>query len=155
KLAADISLRKRDPARAVKLALEAVPKDSKDYRDYLWLGQVLAASGQRASEAEQPLRRALELADQMPETWVSLLQYLANRGRNQDAEALLDQARTRLPAERAPLVLALCHEALGQTDRARTQYQAAVTQQPNDASVLRNAATFYLRWGQFEAAEPL
>src|SRR5262249_32704874 len=58
RLAADISLRNQDPARAVQMALSAVSSESKDYRDYLWLGQVLAASGRQADEAEEKLRRA-------------------------------------------------------------------------------------------------
>ena len=34
-----------DPDRALKLARLAVSDKSRDYRDYLWLGQILSASG--------------------------------------------------------------------------------------------------------------
>src|SRR5207249_5913859 len=53
RLAVDLCLRNQDYAGAVRLATSLVANDSPDYRDYLWLGQVLAASGQRLEEAEQ------------------------------------------------------------------------------------------------------
>ena len=54
-----------DPAdgrrRALALARQAAAKDSRDYRDYLWLGQVAAVAGER-TETEQALRRARDLS---------------------------------------------------------------------------------------------
>jgi tetratricopeptide (TPR) repeat protein len=155
RLAVDVSLRRQDPIRAVKLARQAVPADSKDYHDYLWLGQVLAASGQQEKEAEDNLRHAVALADQVPETWVALVQYLASGGRQQDAETAIQQARTKLTDVQAPLALGLCYEAIGRRDQAREQYQAALAKQPDDVAVLRSVASFYLRAGPTHAAEPL
>jgi Tfp pilus assembly protein PilF len=155
RLAVDISLRNQDPARAITLAQQAVAADSRDYREQLWLGQVLAASGKRASEAEAPLRRAVALAPTMPEVWITLVQYLSATGRSADAKAVIATAAAQLSADNAPLALAQCHEAVGDVDNARQQYGVALTKRPDDVTVLRNAAAFAMRRGQWSEAEPL
>jgi cellulose synthase operon protein C len=154
-LAADICLRNENPARAVELAHEAVSADSTDYRDHLWLGQILAASGQTSGEAEQHLRRAVELAGNVPVTWVTLVRYLAAADRTRDAEAVLARAGTRLSADQAPLALAQGHEAMGHADKAREYYQAAFQARPDDALVLRSAAAFAMTSNRFQDAAPL
>jgi tetratricopeptide (TPR) repeat protein len=153
-LAADLSLRTRDTARAVRLALQE-GSASNDYRDVLWRGQILAASPGHVGEAEQFLRRAVEMEPGVPETWVALVQFLAGCGRRKDAEGLLVQARTRLRPEQGPLALAPCHEALGRFDLARQEYEAALQSRPDDVAVLRAASGYYLRRLEPRLAEPL
>ncbi len=154
-LAADLSLRNQDPARAVQTALRAAPTVSpQDYRDVLWLGQILAASPAHAAEAEKQLRRALGLNSAVPETWVALIQFLAVRGNAQEAGDLLRQAEAKLPADKRPLALAPCYEALGRPDLAREQYAAALRARRDDVGVLRAVAGFYLRSLQPRDAEP-
>ncbi len=60
RLAAEVSLRINDPARALELARQSIPPGSKDYRDHLWLGQFYWAAGEIA-KAEPELRRSVEL----------------------------------------------------------------------------------------------
>jgi cellulose synthase operon protein C len=154
RLAADISLRNDAPARAVELAQEAVSADSTDYRDHLWLGQILAASGRMPRDAEKHLRRAVELADQLPVTWVTLVRYLAFTDRNPEAEVVMAQAQRKLPPDKLSLALAECHEVLGHRDQANEQYQAAVKARPDDVLVLRSVAAHAMRAGRFQDAEP-
>jgi predicted Zn-dependent protease len=155
-LAADVALQKRDPARAVEQALNAVAADSKDYRDHLWLGQLLAASGKpRQADAEKELRRAVALADTVPETWVALVQYLAGAGRKKEAEEAIGRARSKLSAKQTPLALAQCYEAVGQVEPANEQYREALKAQPGEVLVLRSVAGFYMRTGRANEAEPL
>jgi tetratricopeptide (TPR) repeat protein len=154
-LAADISLRNENPARAVELAHEAVAADSSDYRDHLWLGQVLAASGQTTGEAEQHLRRAVELGGGVPVTWVTLVRYLAATDRAKDAEAVLARAGAKLPADKAPLALAQGHEALGHAEKAGQYYQTALQARPEDVLVLRSAAAYAVSRNRFADAAPL
>jgi tetratricopeptide (TPR) repeat protein len=164
-LAADISLRNEDPARAVQLAHEAVAADSPDYQDHLWLGQILAASGRNQpegpartrvyQEAEEHLRRAVELGSQVPMTWVTLVRFLASVNRTGDAEALISRLSARLPAETAPLALAQSYEALGQTERAKKEYQSALQARPEDPLVLRCAAAYAMSSNRFAEAAPL
>jgi tetratricopeptide (TPR) repeat protein len=155
RLAVAVSLRNQDPARAVQLALQTVAANSKDYRDYLWLGRVMTAAGRPTAEAEKYLRRAVELADDVPETWLALVRYLAGANHNEEAEKVIDQARSRLPKEKTALALAQCYEAIGRRDRADHEYQAALSAQPNDGPVLRAVASYYLRTGRTAEAETL
>src|SRR5262249_28378077 len=119
--AADLALRNRDYPRAVALARQAVAPDTRDYRDHLWLAHLLQTAG-RPAEAEATLRRAARIAPAVPDVWVSLVRHLARTGQAAEAAAVIRQARQKLPADRAPLALARCYEALGQIDRAEALY---------------------------------
>ncbi|HXG12847.1 MAG TPA: tetratricopeptide repeat protein, partial [Gemmataceae bacterium] len=152
KVAAAIALRREDSGRALELARQAVA-GSKDFRDYLWLGRMLWSAGQR-DQAEAALRHALRLADNVPDTWVALATYLARADRPAEAEALIEQARRKLPPDLAPLALAQCYLALGRPDRAEEQYRAAVEARPDDVLVRRTVALFYLDRDQLEQAKP-
>ncbi|OAI50400.1 hypothetical protein AYO44_17815, partial [Planctomycetaceae bacterium SCGC AG-212-F19] len=154
RLIVDIALRREDTDRAVSQAIEAVPADSTDYSDHIWLGQVLAASPGHAGDAEKHLRRAVELAPDKPETWLTLVQFLMARDKK-EAEAVLGKAAAALPAKDRPLTLALGLEALGKFDDAQQQYQQALQALPEDVLVVRSVAGFYLRRGQLSQAEPL
>lgn len=153
RLAVDVSLRTQDPARAVELARQTVLADSKDYQDFLFLGRVLAATGQRAEEAEGQLRRAVELAPAAPETWLTLVQHLAASGHKDKAEEVIRQARVKLPPEQAALTLALCYEEIGQAEEAVGHYRQALAAKPEDFFVLRNVAAYFLRRGPSSEAE--
>ncbi|MBL8798796.1 MAG: tetratricopeptide repeat protein [Planctomycetia bacterium] len=151
RLAATVSLQRQDPERALKLARQAVAADSKDYRECLWLGQVLAAAGQK-EQAETMLRRAVSLNDAVPETWVTLILHLARQGRKDQAEALLRQARNKLVGDQFAAALAAAHEALGQAATAQELYARALTARPDDAALLRGVAGFSLRRGALAEA---
>jgi tetratricopeptide (TPR) repeat protein len=153
RLEVDVALRSHDNSNAIERALELVKPDSTDYRDCLWLGQVLAETGQRPEQAERHLRHAVELADTLPETWVVLIEFLAARNRLDDAAAEIDKARAKLPMEQADLALAQCYEAVGQPNKARQHFDAALAARPKDVNVLRNLTAFCIRNGQLRDAE--
>ena len=147
RLAAEIAVRNQHHERALELAGHAVPADSTDYRDHIWLGQIFWAIG-RQPQAENALRHAVRLADTVPDTWVALVHYLARTEQKNKAEAAIQDAQGKIPAERAPLALAQCYEALGRKDRAEEQYHLTLAAKPGDVLVLRSVADFYLRGGQ-------
>jgi tetratricopeptide (TPR) repeat protein len=153
-VAAETFLRNQDPLRAAKMALDAVAADSTDYHDYLWLGQMLSASGGHAEEAEKKLRRAVDLAPGQPETWVALVQFLVRVNRMPDAQAVMERAQSTLPPDQAPLALAECSEVLGRAEQAQKYYQTALATKPNDVLVLRGVAGFLMRVGRPRDAEP-
>jgi tetratricopeptide (TPR) repeat protein len=155
RLAAELSLRTQDPVRAERIALDALKADSTDYRDFLWVGQILAASGRNPQEAEQKLRRAVALGEAHAETWVALVQFLVVRDRKPDAQAVLDEAQSKLPPDQAPLALAQCQELLGRLDQAQNHYRAALAAKPDEAFVLRSVAGFFMRTARPHDAEPL
>lgn len=155
RLAADISLRNQDPANAARLALNAVSAASKNYQDYLWQGQMLAASGQNLKEAEDALQRAVELGGEVPETWVALARLLVTANRAKEAEEIVRQAQGKLAADQVALGLAQCQEVLGRLDEARKHYQAALSARPDDPTVVRSVTAFHIREGRLADAEPL
>jgi tetratricopeptide (TPR) repeat protein len=156
RLAVEISLQNQDPARAVQLAVQAVSADSKDYKDYLWLGRVRAAAakGQPSREAEQKFRRATELAPEVPEPWIALVQYLA-KSDPKEAKRLIDEAARKVKADQKPLTLAQCYEAVGELDQARACYQRARDENADNIAVLQTVVAFHLRDGHLKEAEPL
>jgi tetratricopeptide (TPR) repeat protein len=152
-LGAEVALKRHDPERAVALARQAVPADSRDYRDHLWHARVLEAAG-RAAEAEAVLRRAVQTAGPIPDAWVALVQHLAQHGHHARAEAVLEEVRRALPPERVLPALARCHEALGQLDQAERLFQQQQADRPDDWLATRGLAEFYLRSGRPAQAEP-
>jgi cellulose synthase operon protein C len=156
-----------DEAEARQHTLEkaraAIPKDSKDYRDYLWLGQMQLLAD-RKPEAETAFREARKWAEALPDTdpkrkpalgqtWTALILLLAQtEARKVEAEAELSAAKEKLPADLRPQVLGPCYEALGRTKEAENEY---LTSARSDTLVSqRNLVVFYLRAGQPDKAEP-
>src|SRR5262249_49659953 len=92
RLEVDVALRNHGASSPVERALDLVNPDSNGYREALWLGQVLSESGQRREQAERHLRRAVELGQNVPETWVVLVEFLAARRRFEQAEAEIAKA---------------------------------------------------------------
>src|SRR5439155_4538233 len=88
RLAAEVSLLNQDYAHAPEMARRVVSDQSRDYRDHIWLGQILWSAG-RTTEAEPALRRATALAAERPEPWMVLVQFLAATGRKAEAEATI------------------------------------------------------------------
>src|SRR5207302_5039554 len=74
RIVADMALGTEDYDRAIAVARKVVDDNSKSYRDYIWLGQIYWAA-KHPLDAEQALRRAVELARTQPEAWVALVQF--------------------------------------------------------------------------------
>jgi tetratricopeptide (TPR) repeat protein len=153
RLEVNVALRNHEGAGAVQRALELVNPDSNDYRDALWLGLVLKESGERPDQAEQNLRRAVELGPNVPETWIALIEFLASQQQLDRAEAEIARAQGKLPAEQADLALAQCYEAVGKPDAARKHYETAVAARPQDVVALRAFAGFCIGNSAFAEAE--
>jgi tetratricopeptide (TPR) repeat protein len=154
RLGAEVALKQHAYRRARDLARRAVPPGTRDYRDHLWLAQVLAAAG-RPGQAEESLGRAVRAAPGLPEPWVALVRHLARQGRKDRAEEVLAEVRRKLSPERAALAEALGQEALGRSDLAARLYRVQLEARPNDLLLLGAAAEFYLRAGRREKAEAL
>ena len=88
RLAAEVALGSRNRNRSLELARQAVPRDSPDFRDHLWLGQILWLLDERG-EAEASFRRAVELAPTVLDSWVALVLYYRRIEQPSKAEAIL------------------------------------------------------------------
>jgi tetratricopeptide (TPR) repeat protein len=151
RLVAGISFQNQDFGRAFDLAKKV---DAKDHRDHLWLAQLAWASGDK-KRAEQEFRAARQMSPDSPEVWVAALAYLAGTDRKQEALTLLEEAQKKLPRETHALALAACQEMLGRYDEAEVLYKAALQAKPGDPTGMRALATYYLRRGKVEKAEPI
>lgn len=153
-LAAEKSLRNRDQGQALELARQAIAPDSKDYRDLLWLAQILWAA-KKPAEAEAELRRAVAMAGGEPEVWMALVQFLAGTDQKLAAEQTIEEARQKLPPDQVTLTLARCFDRIGDRVEAEEQYLAALKDHPNDTAVMLAVANFYLGTQRPEQAQIL
>jgi predicted Zn-dependent protease len=153
RLGADVAARLRDYPRAVELARRAVPGETRDYREQVWLGRVLAAAGQ-VREAEAVLRHCADRSPEFAEPWVALAEVLARDGQWARAEEAVAAVNRSVAPERRPTALARVYEAIDRCDLAEKQYAEAARTSPDDFLLLRQAAAFYLRMDQPGRAEP-
>jgi tetratricopeptide (TPR) repeat protein len=165
RVASEISVRLNRLDRAVEIARQ-VAGDSKEWRDHLWLGRLLGVLGRRAkndeqleeskrrfAEAEKSLRYAIDLEPQDAATWVGLIQFFVAAGQKAQAEKVIGEAQGKIPAQRAPLALGQCYEALGNLQAAAKQYQSSLAKAAKDGTVVRQVAEFCLREDKPDEAE--
>jgi len=165
--ASELALRLGDPDRALEIA-NRLTRVSGDYRNHVWVAQVLGALGMRArseqrddeskarlGEAEAALRRALELAADEPESWATLARFLSETGDTEKIEALMAEIGEKVPEDKAPLVLARCYEVVGKAEEADSQCEAALTAGSDDPATVAWVADFFTRRGKQAEAEEL
>jgi tetratricopeptide (TPR) repeat protein len=142
----------KDNAMALRAAEAAVPKDSKDFHDHVWRGQIFLAT-QKKDEAEKSFRRAVELAPNEADAWAPLIQFLAGTNK-EEAEKELAKAEAKIPPATARQAFAACYEALGRNSDAEKMLRAALAARPDDPVALRNFAAFQMRAGRAQEALP-
>lgn len=147
------SYNRHDFKKAEVLIKQVVASDSKNFRDHLWMGQILSTTGQSPAEAEKALRRAVALAPDQPETWINLVRHLISVGEHAAAQSEIERAAKSLAADRKDLTLAQCCELRGQLRDAAEHYDRAVKAAPTSALAHRAAADFLMRGGSFVNAE--
>lgn len=157
KLAAEVAVQtKKDPPRALQMVQQAVAADTKDYQEYLWLGQMLFTLKNKNDEAEKALRQAIQLAEKNPETWLALVKFQSSTAQRDQAKKTLQEAQRKLPPDQAQLALAQGYEVIGSSNQlAQNHYEAAFKANPSDARTLRLVADYYLRTSQTLKAIPL
>jgi cellulose synthase operon protein C len=139
--------------QSLEMVRAAVSPASKDFHDFLWLGQVLSSLGEK-KEAEDAVRKAVALRESSPEVWVALVSLLAESGRKDDARAELQRSQRVLPEAMRPGVLARGREVLGEAQGAEAVYLEILNGRQNDPAAKHTVAAFYLRNGQAAKAEP-
>jgi cellulose synthase operon protein C len=147
---ADVDSKKQ----SLEMVRAAVSPESKEYRDFLWLGQVLFSLGEK-KEAEASIRKALGMRQGAPECWVALVALLAESGRKDEARAELERGLKTVAEPLRPLVLGPSREALGDAAAAEEVYTNALNRRPNDPAAKHAVAAFYLRTGATAKADPV
>ncbi len=141
-----------DVDAAVKEAKALAPDDSTDPYRHLWLANVYERA-KRPDDAETSLRRAVTMGNELPETWLLLIDHLVNNKKSAEAERLLLEARKKLPEDRINQVLGPGYEATGQMAAAEEYYKLAIKQAPDDLANHRLIAMFYSRTGRKDEAK--
>lgn len=153
-LTAELALENGEFDRAVAIAKEIVPSDSKDASLHLWKGGVLV-SAKKPDEADAVFRRAVELAPEDPRTHMALVRYLAGQGKQQQLNAAIEAFQKTLNADSSPLIMAELTSIIGKREEAAKLYQEALKANPNDALTLLTTADWLLKQNAFAQAEPL
>lgn len=130
-----------------------VAEDSEDYRDHLWVSQLRQVRGLSSAEVEAPLRKAVSMAADAPEAWLSLIGFLVRERRMEEAEVTIVQAESALPQETLRETLGRCYELIDKADKAEAQYRQDVDDDPKDVARLIRLCDFYIRYGRSQNAE--
>ncbi len=110
--------------------------DSLDPADRVWVGKMLWDTGDRA-RAMAEFRAAVARAPHMAENWVTLVKALAADQKADEAKLVMDEARKRLPPDKAGPIVAQCLEAQRDLDSALSEYANCLRAQPGDLGTLR------------------
>lgn len=151
RVSAELELKAGKLEEAVALAERSVKADSTNPGELLWLGQLLDRSG-KAERAGQVLARAVELAPDRPDAWLSLFSHQLGNGKRRAAENTLDRAAQALSEPQRQLTLAQGYEMLGRLDDAEREYREAAKAAANDVAVRRANAEFLVRHGRLTEA---
>jgi tetratricopeptide (TPR) repeat protein len=149
-----IALERLADAKAQLTAARA--RAPKDMLLALWLGKAEEALGNRAV-AEKAYSDAVDLADPAnPDAilaYAAFASFLASQGKPADAQAKLDQARSKLPDSPA-LQRAFGDVAAtqGHFDEAVGHYQSALQKNPNDLGTRFRLGTTYRKMNNLDAA---
>jgi Tfp pilus assembly protein PilF len=154
KLGVDLALNRGDLKTALDLAGKVGAEDSKDWRDQMW-GARVSEAGQAFDKAEEKLRKAVELAPAEPDPRVALVRFLVGQKRTAEAEVIIKEMNGKVPADRLPLAVAQCYEAMGFVNKAGPFFDEAVRKQPDEVTTVRAAARFYLQIGRTDVAAGL
>jgi predicted Zn-dependent protease len=153
RLAAAVSLRADDPERALAFA-ENVYKQSEKYEDQIALGHMYWRS-KKKDEEKDPRRcfqKATDLAPEVMNTWLTLMQYLLATGKKDEAAKVFEQARDKVkPTDRA-FFSALGHAQLGETEKAVKAFEQARNERPTEVRILSAEADYSLQRGQLAQA---
>lgn len=152
--ASTIALTIKNREHAVELAQRAVETDESNHWNYIWLGQALAANGNKVA-AETTLRKAISLATDDPTPYVALMHFLTSNGETDRAAAVLDEAKEKTTIESTPILLGRSYALIGDLKRASELFNHEIGRKPDDIDALRAFAESCLQRGAMRQAELL
>lgn len=135
---------------AMSVARQALADDPNDAQLQLWFALIAANSG-FDDEAEKAYRRAAELAPDNADCWLGLFRFLVERDQRDEARTLLPNIEKFVIEKARPMVLAQCHELLGDNADAQRLYLEAVAAAPGNLATKRELASFYARMKNADA----
>jgi len=156
-LEAEVSLQTHKVDRALELARNLVPVESKDYSYQILRFQTLWSAAKNAEysgntkmkeanykEASVAVAHALEIAPEKPQAWVAKVQLCVSLGNKPEAEKTIEEAKVKINNENKLLALAECYRFLGKLDLAWGLCESALKDRPHDLPLLKTAASIQL-----------
>ena len=151
--AADIDARDGHFAEAIARGQRLTPNNATDPDQLLWFAALLNRCGEQV-RARMILDRAVAVAPDRLDVWVSLIQSQAARGDRPAAEASMRTGQAALASPDKELLPATTADLLGDRAKAEILYRGAVDAAPTAPRPRRLLADFYLRNGRTEQARP-
>jgi cellulose synthase operon protein C len=151
KMVADIKDKTGHVDDALAIARKDVEEDPKNAANHVWLGQLLVRAGQ-SEEAEQELRKGIELNPNAPEFWDMLVRHLIASKKKNDAVATIGEASKALADD--PVTVARLYERVGDKVEAEHFYKLALEKQPEDLLAIRRIVEYYLTNNESPKALP-
>ncbi len=121
-----MAMQSGQPGRALEAARLGAARRPSDPLAQIWVSQLLLAAGKTA-EAENALRRAIELGPTDPRTYGAAVNYFVRTKQLDRARAAVEQCARKVevpPAERE-MILAAGYQAIGDHDQALVHFQQA------------------------------
>jgi tetratricopeptide (TPR) repeat protein len=135
-------------------ALDALDKHPAATADYYALRGIVLNALHREPEAIQPLRRAVALDPNNPDSLYDLALTLAKTGADAEASALLAKGRQRFPkVAKIHAASGMMLYAAGQNDQAVRAYEQAVQLEPGAADLFAALGDAYDATGNLTKAE--
>jgi tetratricopeptide (TPR) repeat protein len=149
-------VRTERPEEAVAIARQRVDRQPGDALARIWLGRLLAITGQPA-HAQQEFQKAIELAPEDVRSWSGLFAFQLRRGEKELARKTLDQLVERVQLEPAQrnFVLGQGHELIGDLAEAERHYREAARRSPESGAVHLRLAGLLLRSDPMQAERSL
>ena len=122
---------------------QAAPVDSKNAEDWVRRGRVLLRLG-KTGEAEKAFRRAVDLAPQLPQPSLALVEYLLAMQRTSEAEEEIRSIENRLSQDVVAQVMGQCYAWLGDRMLAEHYLAAAISNKPADMTREQAMARYHM-----------
>lgn len=156
RLAAEVSIETANPKRALEMAAKAVPPDSKNANDWLWLGRVRWQASDRVG-AGKAFERAVALDPKSPDGWLLLINYLASTVKPGDNNRIalrekIKAASQAVNPDAKALLVAQCYAMIGDKKPAIEAFQTARSEKPNEVRILFAEADFLTANQEWELA---
>ncbi len=150
KFAAEVAVRRGDNAEAIQFARSSVPLGARDYRERLWLVDLLERAGE-PTLAEEVLRELTKHSGYVPDVWIAWVEHLQKNNLTKKLPQAFSEIAKNMPADRAQLTIARCYDRIGQTAKAEAVFREVA--KSDDYFASRHLADFYLRHEKYAKAE--
>ncbi|MCA9235824.1 MAG: tetratricopeptide repeat protein [Planctomycetales bacterium] len=136
---------------AAKTTAEGKPNDA---GTQLWFADMAVRAG-KFDDAEQALRKAVNLNAYDPQVWSKLIGLYAQTERYDELESVLREAHLALDEEFLPLLNGRYYELQGRWHAAEDIYLSAYRNQLDSPAIAQRLAEFYTNWPASQGGDPM